>query len=382
MDEMGGGLNLSLEHFQRALQLLTVCESLRDRVHGLDKTVRTQLAEALGECLSFTAPPPSAHCRYCREDDGSSEGQKEHFRHAVLALQLRSLSVERTRALRAFASMHRPGATRQLLRARLSSVADEVDEAVGEAVGVSGGDDNSRDAAPVLRGVHASLDSLVDNVVELVYDTMFEPLRSQLGDLATWGVWAQQPSQQQGGVLDLPSFSLPPSERITHVGEHLLNLVQQLEPLLRRERANSVGAEDGDGDGVDGAAAAAVSSGEHGLSFWMSRMATGVTQLLLVQVSSIERLTAHGCAQLSTDLDYLGNVLRALGVGVDPLLVDLGVALSASEQDLRKDGMLVFDRARKEQGLAPPEADEVKKTQRRVSMLRKVLQSRRCNATL
>lgn len=67
-----------------------------------------------------------------------------------------------------------------------------------------------------------------DTVNELVYDVLISKVRQRLADVARMPVWS---SVEEQSNLPLPSFSAYPQAYVTSVGEYLLTLPQQLEPL-------------------------------------------------------------------------------------------------------------------------------------------------------
>lgn len=116
-------------------------------------------------------------------------------------------------------------------------------------------------------------ETFVSTIKTMIYDTMFLEIRNKLRDLPQWPVWNSESKLSQ---LRLPSFSLQPSETMTQVcrtaqkavifnpgigshkifiiytcafmqvGEHLLTLVQQLEPFTKA--AEDEGDDEGDQD--------------------------------------------------------------------------------------------------------------------------------------
>jgi hypothetical protein len=67
-----------------------------------------------------------------------------------------------------------------------------------------------------------------DKVNELVYDVLISKVRQRLSEISRLPIWSSV--EEQGG-LPLPSFSAYPQAYVTSVGEYLLTLPQQLEPL-------------------------------------------------------------------------------------------------------------------------------------------------------
>ncbi len=167
----------------------------------------------------------------------------------------------------------------------------------------------------------ASLQGALKN---LIFDVLFAALRSQLVGLAEFSVWGEQPKALFGGLLAaLPSFSQP-SEYMTHVGEHLLSLVQQLENYLHAQaEAQRAAEQEASASAALTSAAASASADskagaapEEDASHWLSLLANGVVKFVLDRITHIPKLSEKGAAQLATDLDYLANVLKAVGVPV------------------------------------------------------------------
>lgn len=78
---------------------------------------------------------------------------------------------------------------------------------------------------------HASqrVAAFADTVNELVYDVLISKVRQRLSDLSRLPIWSSV--EEQSGAFPLPTFSTYPQAYVTSVGEYLLTLPQQLEPL-------------------------------------------------------------------------------------------------------------------------------------------------------
>ncbi|CAG8476746.1 11702_t:CDS:2 [Acaulospora colombiana] len=76
-----------------------------------------------------------------------------------------------------------------------------------------------------------SIGTFVRSCQRFVYDTIFLPIVKHLVNLPMMEIWkaTTEPVQVSPFNLELPTFSLSPSEYITRVGEHLLTLPQQFE---------------------------------------------------------------------------------------------------------------------------------------------------------
>lgn len=70
--------------------------------------------------------------------------------------------------------------------------------------------------------------AFADKVNELVYDVLISKVRQRLSDVSRLPIWS---SVEEHSALPLPTFSSYPQSYVTSVGEYLLTLPQQLEPL-------------------------------------------------------------------------------------------------------------------------------------------------------
>lgn len=74
-----------------------------------------------------------------------------------------------------------------------------------------------------------------DTVNELVYDVLISKVRQRLSDVSRLPIWA---SIEEQSAFPLPSFSAFPQSYISSVGEYLLTLPQQLDPLAESISSN------------------------------------------------------------------------------------------------------------------------------------------------
>lgn len=70
--------------------------------------------------------------------------------------------------------------------------------------------------------------AFADTVNELVYDVLISKVRQRLGEVSRLPIWS---SVEEQTAFPLPNFSSYPQSYVTSVGEYLLTLPQQLEPL-------------------------------------------------------------------------------------------------------------------------------------------------------
>ncbi|MQM09770.1 hypothetical protein Taro_042646 [Colocasia esculenta] len=157
--------------------------------------------------------------------------------------------------------------------------------------------------------------AFADTVNELVYDVLISKVRQRLNDVARLPIWA---SVEEQSAHPLPTFSAYPQAYVTSIGEYLLTLPQQLEPLA-----------EGISSGEPGAEEAQLFATE-----WMFKVAEGATALYMEQLRGIQYITDHGAQQLSADIEYLSNVLSALSMPIPPFLATFHTCVSTPRDQL------------------------------------------------
>ncbi|XP_020519649.1 conserved oligomeric Golgi complex subunit 7 isoform X2 [Amborella trichopoda] len=153
-------------------------------------------------------------------------------------------------------------------------------------------------------------------VNELVYDVLISKVRQRLSDVAKLPVWS---SVEETVSHKMPSFSAYPQAYVTSVGEYLLTLPQQLEPLA---------------EGISNSESNADES-QFFATEWMFKVAEGATALYIEQLRGIQYITDRGAQQLSADIEYLSNVLSALSMPVAPFLSTFHTCLLTQRDQLR-----------------------------------------------
>lgn len=158
--------------------------------------------------------------------------------------------------------------------------------------------------------------AFVDAVNELVYDVLISKVRQHFNDLSRMPVWS---SVDEPTAFPLPTFSSYPQSYVTNVGEYLLTLPQQLEPL-----AEGISGSDGNAD-----------EAQFFATEWMFKVAEGATALYMEQLRGIQHITDRGAQQLSVDIEYLSNVLSALSMPIPPILSTFHTCLSTPRDQLK-----------------------------------------------
>ncbi|KAK3221010.1 hypothetical protein Dsin_014980 [Dipteronia sinensis] len=158
--------------------------------------------------------------------------------------------------------------------------------------------------------------AFAETVNELVYDVLISKVRQRLSDLSRLPIWS---SVEEQSAYHLPTFSAYPQSYVTSIGEYLLTLPQQLEPL-----AEGISNSDANND-----------EAQFFATEWMFKVAEGATALYMEQLRGIHYITDHGAQQLSVDIEYLSNVLSALSVPIPPALATFHTCLSTPRDQLK-----------------------------------------------
>ncbi|KAJ9546234.1 hypothetical protein OSB04_025941 [Centaurea solstitialis] len=158
--------------------------------------------------------------------------------------------------------------------------------------------------------------AFVDTVNELVYDVLISKVRKQFNGISNLPIWSAV--EEQSG-FHLPSFSAYAQSYVTTVGEYLLTLPQQLEPLAESISNNDTNAEEAQFFATE----------------WMFKVAEGAAGLFMEQLRGIQYITDRGAQQLSVDIEYLSNVLSALSMPIPPILATFHTCLSTPKDQLK-----------------------------------------------
>ncbi|PIA39299.1 hypothetical protein AQUCO_02600031v1 [Aquilegia coerulea] len=157
--------------------------------------------------------------------------------------------------------------------------------------------------------------AFADTVNDLVYDVLISKVRQRLSDVARLPIWSKI---EEPSTFALPSFSVYPQSYVTSVGEYLLTLPQQFEPL-----AEGISGGDSNTDEAQFLA-----------TEWMFKVAEGAAVLYTEQLRGIHYITERGAQQLSADIEYLSNVLSALSMPIPPVLATFHTCFSTPREQL------------------------------------------------
>ncbi|XP_016553699.1 conserved oligomeric Golgi complex subunit 7 [Capsicum annuum] len=158
--------------------------------------------------------------------------------------------------------------------------------------------------------------AFTDAVNDLVYDVLISKIRQHFNDLSRLPIWS---SVEEHHARPLPTFSSYPQSYVTAVGEYLLTLPQQLEPL-----GENISNSDPNAD-----------EAQYFATEWMFKVAEGATALYMEQLRGIQYIMDRGAQQLSVDIEYLSNVLSALSMPIPTCLATFQTCFSTPKDQLK-----------------------------------------------
>lgn len=196
---------------------------------------------------------------------------------------------------------------------------------------------------PLLTTTRASIASLARALQSSLQHTLLAPLHAHLASYASLALWAalgDPKSMRTAGDLHVPVFSLSPSDIVQRVAEGLLNLPRLFEVYADDD---ALGFSLNTLPNIDEAYLSGLSeqspelghnrrpslvlppkpvvlSPEAVAAAWLSSLGHSIlSHLTSCVLPKIRTLSVAGAAQLSTDLGYLSNIVRALNVEYEEL---------------------------------------------------------------
>uniref|UniRef100_A0A8D1WVR7 Conserved oligomeric Golgi complex subunit 7 n=1 Tax=Sus scrofa TaxID=9823 RepID=A0A8D1WVR7_PIG len=187
----------------------------------------------------------------------------------------------------------------------------------------------------LLSASRAALTRLNQQAHQLAFDSVFLRIKQQLLLISKMDSWN---TAGIGETLtdDLPTFSLTPLEYISNIGQYIMSLPLNLEPFVTQE---------------DSALELALHAGklpfppEQGDELpeldnmadnWLGSIARATMQTYCDAILQIPELTPHSTKQLATDIDYLINVMDALGLQPSRNLQGIVMLLKTKPEDYRQ----------------------------------------------
>ncbi|XP_063170728.1 conserved oligomeric Golgi complex subunit 7 isoform X2 [Candoia aspera] len=184
----------------------------------------------------------------------------------------------------------------------------------------------------VPRSAFARLNQLAH---QLAFDSVFLRIKQQLLLGAKMESWS---ASSAGEILtdDLPGFSLTPLEYISNIGQYIMSLPLHLEPFVTQEdpalelalHAGKLPFPPEPGDEVPEL--------DNMADYWLGALARATMQTYCEVILQIPELTPHSTKQLATDIEYLINVMDALGLQPSKALQDTVALLKTKPEDYKQ----------------------------------------------
>ncbi|XP_027894884.1 conserved oligomeric Golgi complex subunit 7 [Xiphophorus couchianus] len=186
----------------------------------------------------------------------------------------------------------------------------------------------------------AALTRLNQQANQLAFDSVFLQIKHQLC------LVSKMESQDASAIgesytEDLPSFSLSPQEYITNIGQYLMSLPLHLEPFVTQEdpaldmalHAGKLPFPPEQGDDLPEL--------DNTADYWLGSIARATMQTYCDAILLIPHLSPHSTKQLATDIEYLSNVMDALGLQPSRTLQHIVTLLRAKPEDYRQTAKLL-----------------------------------------
>lgn len=186
----------------------------------------------------------------------------------------------------------------------------------------------------------AALTRLNQQANQLAFDSVFLQIKHQL-ILVSKMERQEEPGLGENYTEDLPTFSLSPQEYITNIGQYLMSLPLHLEPFVTQEdpalemalHAGKLPFPPEQGDDLPEL--------DNTADYWLGSIARATMQTYCDAILLIPQLSPHSTKQLATDIDYLSNVMDALGLQPSRTLQHIVTLLRAKPEDFRQTAKLL-----------------------------------------
>ncbi|KAM8836758.1 conserved oligomeric Golgi complex subunit 7 [Spinachia spinachia] len=186
----------------------------------------------------------------------------------------------------------------------------------------------------------AALTRLNQQANQLAFDSVFLQIKHQLC-LVSKMERQEAPGLGETYTDDLPTFSLSPQEYITNIGQYLMSLPLHLEPFVTQEdpalemalHAGKLPFPPEQGDDLPEL--------DNTADYWLGSIARATMQTYCDAILLIPQLSARSTKQLATDIDYLSNVMDALGLQPSRGLQHIAALLRAKPEDYRQTAKLL-----------------------------------------
>ncbi|XP_051273756.1 conserved oligomeric Golgi complex subunit 7 [Dicentrarchus labrax] len=186
----------------------------------------------------------------------------------------------------------------------------------------------------------SALTRLNQQANQLAFDSVFLQIKHQLC-LVSKMERQEAPGFGERYTEDLPTFSLSPQEYITNIGQYLMSLPLHLEPFVTQEdpalemalHAGKLPFPPEQGDDLPEL--------DNTADYWLGSIARATMQTYCDAILLIPQLSTHSTKQLATDIDYLINVMDALGLQPSRGLQHIVTLLRAKPEEYRQTAKLL-----------------------------------------
>ncbi|KAJ3583738.1 hypothetical protein NHX12_015646 [Muraenolepis orangiensis] len=189
-------------------------------------------------------------------------------------------------------------------------------------------------ASSLLAEPRSSLTRLNQQAHRLAFDSVFLQIKQQVGLLhrrETGDV-----SRSESYTDDLPTFSLSPQEYISNIGQYIMSLPLHLEPFVTQEdpalelalHAGKLPFPPEQGDDLPEL--------DNTADYWLGSIARATMQTYCEAILQLPHLPPRATKQLITDIEYLSNVMDALGLRPSRSLQNILALLRSRPEDYRQ----------------------------------------------
>eukprot|EP01134_Creolimax_fragrantissima_P003842 CFRG3842T1 len=328
-------------HFQGALMLLQACGDMIHRCHKFKTIIITQAVPFAVSVFEEEMEERNNHTHRTSARSPATDNQEESTNaHAVVSTEELDITAPYNYLAGNPAQLTAALAdSKAILQQQSTSSANETGLSFSSATSTS---------VSLLTQTETLVSAFNDAVHTLAFDIIFVHVERMLAVVPSLPSWSQKPSKSGTGS----GFSLMQQNYITHVGQHMLTLPQQLE-LFNECVDDSTANENLTAALIYGSLpsyyTSPVPEGTEKLQHlygedatedsddniyahkWLEAVAQATMKRYVDRILQIRHLTDNGCLQLAKDIEYLSNILNVLDVDMTLALSHIKTIMDASE---------------------------------------------------
>ncbi|CAL8260925.1 unnamed protein product [Arctogadus glacialis] len=189
-------------------------------------------------------------------------------------------------------------------------------------------------ASSLLAEPRAALTRLNQQANRLAFDSVFLQIKHQIHQLHRLESGDVGPGDRY--TDDLPTFSLSPQEYISNIGQYIMSLPLHLEPFVTQEdpalelalHAGKLPFPPEQGDDLPEL--------DNTADYWLGSIARATMQTYCDAILQVPHLHPRATKQMITDIEYLSNVMDALGLQPSRSLQNILALLRSRPEDYRQ----------------------------------------------